>query len=211
MFLLLAVLALLFAEVVAFVAAVDAFGVVMTLLAMLLFAAGGAWLVKREGLEAWRRVNEGLRAGRIPAGGLVDAFLVMIAGALLLVPGFVTDFLGLLLLIPPIRSLASRSVMGSIERRVSRRVRVVGSRLGSSPRFDPSYESPFEAQARETPWRSYRRPDEPDPSTSAGVVGATPPDAARHGAGHGEVIDLDAEEYFVGDPAGELEPPTSEG
>jgi UPF0716 protein FxsA len=61
--------------------------------------------MRAQGRAAWRRFNEALQAGRVPAREVLDGGLVMFGGLLLLTPGFITDLLGLLLLIPPTRAL----------------------------------------------------------------------------------------------------------
>lgn len=83
-------------------------GVVETLGLLLLISAVGAWLVKHQGLGVLRRIREQLDAGRVPGAELVDGALVLLAGALLLTPGFITDAFGLLLLLPPVRAVARR-------------------------------------------------------------------------------------------------------
>jgi UPF0716 protein FxsA len=64
----------------------------------------GAWLLKRQGLSALSRVTQALEQGRIPGKELVDGFLIMVAGALMIAPGFLTDAVGYLLLLPPTRA-----------------------------------------------------------------------------------------------------------
>jgi UPF0716 protein FxsA len=83
-------------------------GVWPTLLLLLLDAIVGSWLLKHEGRAAWRRFNEALAARRIPAKEVADGFLVILGGALLIAPGFITDIFGVLLLIPPTRALARK-------------------------------------------------------------------------------------------------------
>jgi UPF0716 protein FxsA len=83
-------------------------GVVPTLLLLLLDAFLGSWLLKHQGRSAWRRFNEALAERRIPAKEVADGFLVVLGGALLIAPGFITDFFGLLFLIPPTRAVARR-------------------------------------------------------------------------------------------------------
>ncbi len=78
------------------------------IITLLAFSVVGAYLVKREGLNALRRAQAQLRAGEIPAAELVDGALILFAGALLLTPGFVTDLVGLLLLIPAMRFFPRR-------------------------------------------------------------------------------------------------------
>ncbi|MEP6622829.1 MAG: FxsA family protein [Acidimicrobiia bacterium] len=83
-------------------------GYVETILVLIACSIGGAILVKREGLGTWRRAQAQLRAGEVPAGELVDGVLILAAGALLLTPGFVTDAIGFLLLIPVVRFFPRR-------------------------------------------------------------------------------------------------------
>lgn len=85
-------------------------GIVETIGLLLLISLVGAWLVKHEGLGVLRRVRSQLDAGRVPAAELVDGMLVLFAGALLLTPGFLTDTLGLALLLPPVRA-GARAVL----------------------------------------------------------------------------------------------------
>jgi UPF0716 protein FxsA len=86
-------------------------GVWDTLGLLLVLSIGGAWLVKREGLGVVRRFQRQLEAGAIPGKELADGVLILLAGALLLTPGFVTDAVGLLLLLPPVRALLRAGLM----------------------------------------------------------------------------------------------------
>jgi UPF0716 protein FxsA len=95
-------------------------GVVNTIGLLLLISIGGAWIVKRQGLGALRRIREQGDLGRVPAAELFDGALILVAGVLLLTPGFVTDAFGLLLLIPPVRA----GMRWWLRRRWERRVRV---------------------------------------------------------------------------------------
>ena len=83
-------------------------GVGPTLLLLLLDAILGSWLLKHEGRSAWRRFNQALAEKRIPAKEVADGFLVILGGALLIAPGFITDIFGILLLLPPTRAVARR-------------------------------------------------------------------------------------------------------
>jgi UPF0716 protein FxsA len=85
-------------------------GVLETIGLLLVISFVGAWLAKREGLGVWRRINQQVETGRVPAAELLDAFLILLAGALLLTPGFVTDVLAIFLLIPPTRALIRRTL-----------------------------------------------------------------------------------------------------
>jgi UPF0716 protein FxsA len=68
----------------------------------------GSVLMRTQGRAAWRRFNVALQSGRPPAREVLDGVLVIFGGALLLTPGFLTDILGLLLLIPPTRAVVRR-------------------------------------------------------------------------------------------------------
>jgi UPF0716 protein FxsA len=83
-------------------------GVVPTLLLLLADAVLGSMLLKHQGRGAWRRFNEALAARRFPGREVVDGALIIVGGTLLLTPGFLTDIVGLFLLIPPTRALARR-------------------------------------------------------------------------------------------------------
>jgi UPF0716 protein FxsA len=91
------------------------------LLGLLVVSVVGGWLVKREGLSVWRRVQDQVRTGESPGREVLDGLLVLVAGVLLLVPGFVTDVIGLLLLVAPVRA-ATRA---GLARRYRRSPRVI--------------------------------------------------------------------------------------
>ncbi len=63
----------------------------------------GAWLARREGFRALSHIQEEMLAGRQPTGAVVDGLLILVAGAVLVTPGILTDLFGFALLIPPIR------------------------------------------------------------------------------------------------------------
>ncbi len=82
----------------------------------------GAWIVRREGGRAWRALNDALASGRMPATELADGALILVGGALMLTPGFVTDLLGALVVLPFTRPVARRM----LARVVARRLVVIG-------------------------------------------------------------------------------------
>lgn len=96
-------------------------GVVTTLALLVLISFVGAWLMKREGMSTWRRAQRQVDAGVVPGRELVDGALILLAGALLLAPGFITDAIGLLLLLPPVRAAVRAFTRHRIERRVTYR------------------------------------------------------------------------------------------
>ncbi|MGH2718427.1 MAG: FxsA family protein [Actinomycetota bacterium] len=80
-------------------------GVLSMLGLLVLVSLVGAVLAKHAGLGTWRRFRATLAAGDIPSGEVFDGVLILLAGTLLIVPGFLTDILGLLLLVPAVRSV----------------------------------------------------------------------------------------------------------
>jgi UPF0716 protein FxsA len=135
-------------EIAVFLQVVQWIGVLDTLGLMLLISLGGAWLVKRQGVGTLARMRRELDDGRIPTGPMTDGGLLALAGFLLLVPGFVTDAFGLLLLLPPVRALVRTwlgrrfTVRTQIQRRRSTGYLDVDEAPGRGP--DPSRPDPPE-------------------------------------------------------------------
>ena len=122
-------------------------GVVNTIGLLLLVSLIGVWLVKRQGIGVMVRFREQRMAGRLPAAEVFDGALILVAGVLLIIPGFVTDALGLLLLVPPIRAVARRVV----SRRVMREVEMVRSKQWTRGDRRPPQYVPPEAPRRPPP------------------------------------------------------------
>ena len=78
----------------------------------------GSVLMRSQGRAAWRRFNEAVRAGRVPAREVLDGALVIFGGALLLTPGFISDILGAVLLVPPTRAVVRRVLSRRLGRRM---------------------------------------------------------------------------------------------
>jgi UPF0716 protein FxsA len=110
-----AILALLFlvvplVELYVIIQVGQSIGALNTVGLLLLDSLIGGWLMKREGLGVMRRLQEQLDNGRIPGKEIVDAFLILFGGALMLTPGFITDIFGMALLVPPVRAVV-RSIL----------------------------------------------------------------------------------------------------
>ncbi|MEQ6899754.1 FxsA family protein [Nocardioides sp. YIM 152588] len=82
-----------------------------TIFLLILDSVIGAWLLKREWGSAWQALRDRLETGGLPTRELADGALVTLGGALMLSPGFVTDLLGVLLILPPTRPLFRRMLM----------------------------------------------------------------------------------------------------
>tara|TARA_B100000686_G_scaffold326798_1_gene385002 strand:+ start:161 stop:559 length:399 start_codon:yes stop_codon:yes gene_type:complete len=77
----------------------------------------GAYLARMQGLQTFYRIQGSLREGRMPSSDLLDALLIVIAGLVLLTPGFLTDLVGFLLLIPATRNFIKYWLRRQIELR----------------------------------------------------------------------------------------------
>jgi UPF0716 protein FxsA len=98
----------------------QAIGVLPTIGLLLLDSIIGAALLRSQGRAAWERFQRALAGGRPPAREAADGALVILGGALLLSPGFVTDLFGLLLLLPPTRALIRRALARNAQSRIIR-------------------------------------------------------------------------------------------
>lgn len=114
-----AVLFLLYviAEVAAVWLVASQVGLLATLGLLLAGAIVGSWLSRREGGKALRALAKTTRTGQSPHAEVTDSMLVGLGGILILVPGFVTDVLGLLVLLPPTRAVFRKRWLRSLERR----------------------------------------------------------------------------------------------
>lgn len=83
-------------------------GALPTIAIVLLTGIAGAWLARMEGLRTFANVQNSLGHGQMPAEAMIDAVLILVAGIVLLTPGFLTDITGILLLIPWSRTLFKR-------------------------------------------------------------------------------------------------------
>lgn len=121
-----AVLALAFlvvplAELAVIIAVADRIGIPETILALVAVSVAGSILAKREGTGVWRRFREAVARGELPSNEVMDGFLVLAGAALLLTPGFLTDLLGLALLLPPTRRAVRVALARGARRWIGRR------------------------------------------------------------------------------------------
>jgi UPF0716 protein FxsA len=147
-----------------------AIGLVPTLILLLADAVLGSMLLRRQGRNAWVRFNRALAENRVPHKEVIDGVLVIMGGALLLTPGFITDIFGLILLIPPtravVRAFASRIVrrrmalggaaawtFGRATRPRRRPPATGGPPPGGAPPRGPAPEDPFNWEERPVPSR----------------------------------------------------------
>jgi UPF0716 protein FxsA len=120
------------AELFVIVQVAEAIGVLLTIVLLIAAWPLGGWAMRREGQVVWRRFNAALAEGRPPGRELVDGALVMLGGALLMVPGFISDAAGLLLLLPPTRALVRTGLAHNLQHRlVARAGRFAGRSAGA--------------------------------------------------------------------------------
>jgi UPF0716 protein FxsA len=96
----------------------DAIGVLATVVLLVLSWPLGSWALRSQGRAAWRRLGEAVSAGRSPGREVLDGVLVLLGGVLLIVPGFISDVLGVLALLPPVRALMRRGLARNLQSRL---------------------------------------------------------------------------------------------
>jgi UPF0716 protein FxsA len=114
----------------------DWIGAVPTILLLAADSVLGSLLLRSQGRSVWRRFNEALAGGRVPHREVMDGVLVIFGGAFLITPGFLTDIVGLILLIPPTRALVRRMLVRRLGRRVEIRARGRGDVEGTATEHD---------------------------------------------------------------------------
>ena len=128
-------------------------GALPTVVLLVSLSLLGAWLLRREGARTWNAFREALARGRLPAAEVADGALVIFGGALLLTPGFATDAVGVLCVLPPTRAVLRRML-----------TRVVARRLGTAGVLGG-----LAAEGLRRP-SSRRRPPEAGPARGRSVV-----------------------------------------
>jgi UPF0716 protein FxsA len=115
----------------------ESIGVLLTVLLLVLSWPLGSYVLRSEGRAAWRRLSVAVSEGRPPGRAVIDGALALVGGILLIIPGFITDVLGIGLLIAPTRALARRV----IERNFRSRLMVRATRFSRRPGSDYDVDS----------------------------------------------------------------------
>lgn len=129
MWLLLAFIAIPLIEITLFIKVGGVIGLGWTLAIVLLTAIAGSWLVRMQGAVAMADLRSSLQELRDPREPIAHGAMILLAGALLISPGFFTDTLGILLLFRPVRA--------AVLRFLSRRITVDRFEFGTPPRREP--------------------------------------------------------------------------
>ncbi|MDE0640890.1 membrane protein FxsA [Bacillus altitudinis] len=90
-------------EISLFLISSNIIGILPTMLFIVLTSALGAYFARKQGIEAFQKVQRDLQYGKMPGATIVDGFCILIGGLLLLIPGFLSDLIGAVLLIPMTR------------------------------------------------------------------------------------------------------------
>jgi len=117
------------AELFVAIKVAEAIGVLLTVLLLVIGWPLGLWLAKAEGRTAWRRLSAAVAAGRPPGREAIDGALILVGGVALMIPGFITDAIGLGLLLSPTRRLAGLA----IARNFRSRLVVAATRFSRTP------------------------------------------------------------------------------
>lgn len=91
----------------------SAIGALNAVALVFLGAIVGLQVIRQQGFSTMVKAQQKIAAGELPANEMVEGFMIAVGGALMLVPGFVTDFMGILLLIPPVRRFIIKRMIAS--------------------------------------------------------------------------------------------------
>ena len=108
------------AEIYVLLAAGKAFGVLPVIAACLGTAVVGGWIIRFQGLAALNAARRDLDQGTLPVESVVDGVVLIVAAPFLMTPGFLTDGVGFLLLVPPVRRAIAGLALREIKRRIDR-------------------------------------------------------------------------------------------
>lgn len=117
------------AEIAVFIEAGKVIGLGWTLAVILGTAAAGTFLLRRQGLQVLAQTQARLNRGELPVGEMFTGLCLLVAGALLLTPGFITDTVGLLLFVPPVRKVIGYFVLRRLAQNRGTRVWVDGQEV----------------------------------------------------------------------------------
>src|SRR5690348_9880255 len=118
-------------EVLVAIRVAEAIGALYTVLLLIASWPIGTWALRSQGRIAWRRLGDAVAAGRRPGREVLDGALILLGGLLLMIPGFISDLAGVLLLLPPSRALARRLLARNLQTRLFTRAAGVSRRPGA--------------------------------------------------------------------------------
>lgn len=122
------------AEIALFIEIGSAIGTVWTVITIFATAIIGTWLVRQQGLQTMERAREAMNRNQMPVDEVIAGLCILVAGALLLTPGFLTDALGFVLLIPPLRNGLAKAAIGRMRASGKFHVHTGGAHPDGAPR-----------------------------------------------------------------------------
>lgn len=116
-------------------------GIVPTVLMIVLTAVIGAALARREGFRVFREWQRAVSEMRVPEEGITSGLLVLVGGALLIAPGVLTDIIGILLMIAPVRRVVARWIEARVKKHIdaSREAERAGVPFGAASASGPGF------------------------------------------------------------------------
>ena len=112
-------------------------GIIFTMACCVLTGILGGYFVRQQGLATLSRIKQTIEQGALPADEAIEALLLLIVGVLLCVPGFITDFLGFMIIIPPIRAVVAKAIMEKLKAQISAGTIKVQSGFNFGPGQNP--------------------------------------------------------------------------
>jgi UPF0716 protein FxsA len=106
------------AELFVVIKVAQAIGVLYAILILALSWPLGTWTLRAQGRAAWGRLSAAVAAGRSPGREVLDGVLILIGGVLLIIPGFISDLIGVLALAPPTRALLRHQLARNLQSRL---------------------------------------------------------------------------------------------
>ncbi|MBK5227902.1 MAG: FxsA family protein [Actinobacteria bacterium] len=129
------------AELYVIVQVAQGIGVINTLVILVAISILGAWLLKQQGMATWRRLQATLARGEMPTKEVTDGAMILLGGALLMTPGFLSDIIGIVLLFPPTRAALKGGTRKLFRRwaenKVGPGVRIYRTNVPTEPRPAP--------------------------------------------------------------------------
>jgi UPF0716 protein FxsA len=116
------------AELLVIIKVAEAIGILLTLVLLIASWPIGAWALRSQGRAAWQQLGDAVAAGRAPGREVLNGALVVLGGMLMMIPGFITDVLGVFLLLAPTRSLMRALVVRNLQSRLVVRAARAGRR-----------------------------------------------------------------------------------
>ena len=123
-----------FIELFLFLVINEEIGLPATIATVVITGFLGAWLTKQQGLKTLARYQQTLSEGKLPHTEVIEGIMILAAGAVLLTPGFLTDFIGFSLLIPPVRAWVRQRLTHYLQGRIKVAGEAAATRQGSSSR-----------------------------------------------------------------------------